>query len=158
MFLPATALAQRDLKSIPDPDPELECKSFILSPDMEVNLWASDFVWSPAYSRVNGDLPLDGLPTFKPHANLEPTTFLRFDVEVSTPGRINIVSCSGLPGLALWLDGKPTPLTEQTSLDLSTGRHRLTLAVNRTTHTQPLRIELADVAGSPAQVQIVGGK
>ncbi len=117
-----------------------------------------DFVWAPAYSRVAGDLPFEGLPTYTPHANLEPTTFLRFEVEVTTPGKVALNIPGGAAGLALWVGGKPTPLTDVTTLDLLTGKHRLTLAVNRTARMQPLRIELADAAGSAAQVQVVGGK
>ncbi|WP_439630954.1 PVC-type heme-binding CxxCH protein [Gemmata sp.] len=40
-LLPAPAFAQRDAKT-PDPDPELERKTFIVAPGFEVNLWASD--------------------------------------------------------------------------------------------------------------------
>jgi putative heme-binding domain-containing protein len=36
------ALAQRQLKDIPDPDPELERKSFTVADGFEVTLWASD--------------------------------------------------------------------------------------------------------------------
>src|ERR1700733_9525362 len=36
------ALAQRELKEIPDPDPELERKTFIVAPGFEVNLFAAD--------------------------------------------------------------------------------------------------------------------
>ncbi len=36
------AFAQRDLKDIPDPDPEIERKSFIVADGFEVNLFAAD--------------------------------------------------------------------------------------------------------------------
>ncbi|MFM7844794.1 MAG: PVC-type heme-binding CxxCH protein, partial [Planctomycetota bacterium] len=43
LLLAPTALwAQRDLKNIPDPDPELERKTFIVPEGFEVNLWAGD--------------------------------------------------------------------------------------------------------------------
>ncbi len=115
----------------------------------------ADFVWASAYSRVAGDLPLDGQPTYKPHANLEPTTFVRFELDVTTPGKAKLAIDGGATGLALWLDGKPTPLTADTSLDLATGKHRLVLAVNRTEHTAPLRVEVIE---DGAVVQVVGGK
>ena len=38
----SSALAQRELKDIPDPDPELERKTFIVADGMEVNLYAAD--------------------------------------------------------------------------------------------------------------------
>jgi putative heme-binding domain-containing protein len=115
----------------------------------------ADFVWTPAYSRVAGDLPLDGLPTYKPHANLEPTTFVRFEVDVTTPGKAKLIVEGGADGMALWLNGKPTPLAGENLLDLATGKHRLVLAVNRTLRTAPLRIELVE---SGAVAQVVGGK
>ena len=43
-------------------------------------------------------------------------------------------------------------------LDLSKGRHVLTLSVGTATMGTVLAVELQDIAGSPAQVQIVGGK
>lgn len=38
----SSALAQRDLKDIPDPDPEIERRSFIMAPGFEANLFAAD--------------------------------------------------------------------------------------------------------------------
>jgi putative heme-binding domain-containing protein len=115
----------------------------------------ADFVWTPAYSRVAGDLPLDGLTTYKPHANLEPTTFVRFEMEVTTPGKAKLLVDGGADGLAFWLDGKPTPLAGENVLDLTTGKHRIVMAVNRTLRTAPLKIELVEEG---AVAQIVGGK
>src|SRR6516165_3570188 len=40
-LVPSTALAQRDAQ-VPDPDPELERKTFIVAPGFEVNLFAAD--------------------------------------------------------------------------------------------------------------------
>ena len=37
-----TAFAQRELKDIPDPDPELERKTFVVPEGFEVNLYAAD--------------------------------------------------------------------------------------------------------------------
>ena len=42
LLLAAPAAAQRNLKDIPDPDPELERQSFIVAEGFEVNLYASD--------------------------------------------------------------------------------------------------------------------
>ncbi len=38
----SSALAQRDLKDLPDPDPEVERKSFVVADGFEVNLFAAD--------------------------------------------------------------------------------------------------------------------
>ncbi|MCH7689355.1 MAG: sorbosone dehydrogenase, partial [Planctomycetes bacterium] len=42
LLIPNGAAAQRDLKNIPDPDPELERKTFQLAEGFEVNLFAAD--------------------------------------------------------------------------------------------------------------------
>src|SRR5271156_3248617 len=41
-LLATPAWAQRELKEIPDPDPELERKTFQVAPGFEVNLFAAD--------------------------------------------------------------------------------------------------------------------
>src|SRR5437879_6591734 len=41
LFFPNVAFAQQNAK-IPDPDPEIERKTFIVAPGFEVNLWAAD--------------------------------------------------------------------------------------------------------------------
>jgi putative heme-binding domain-containing protein len=116
-----------------------------------------EFTWEPAYSRVSGDLPLTGLPTYEVHKGQPPTTFLRTEIEVTTPGKVQLVV--GNPqGVALWVDGKPTSLAEKTTLDLAAGRHALTLAVDRQARNDSVRLELADVPGSACQAQFVGGK
>jgi putative heme-binding domain-containing protein len=115
------------------------------------------FVWEAAYTQVNGSLPLAGLPEYKIHQTQPAVTFLRCELEASTAGKVRLVA-NVAEGLSLWVNGKPTPVTSETTLDLPTGRTRLTLAVNRQLRTDALRLELADVAGSAAQVQFVGGK
>jgi hypothetical protein len=113
--------------------------------------------WEPVYSRVGGDLPINELARFVPHAGVDPTSFVRFEIEVSTPGKVKLV-WGDSAGLTLWLDGKPTTLTAENVFDLAAGRHVVTLAVSQAKQTQPLRVELQDVEGSPAQAQLVGGK
>ena len=53
---------------------------------------------------------------------------------------------------------KPTAVGDQTTVDLPTGVHSLVFAVDLSVRKTPLRCELLDVAGSPAQAQIVNGK
>jgi putative heme-binding domain-containing protein len=115
-------------------------------------------VWDSAYSLVSGTLPMDSLPTFVPHQGDEPVRFLRCQLDVSTPGRVKL-KFSHTGNLALWIDGKPTPIEKNEAIvDLSSGRRTLTLASSSQARTIDIRLELADVPGSMAQVQIVGGK
>ncbi len=115
------------------------------------------FIWDSAYSQVNGDLPLSGLPEFVVHARNPPTTFIRCDLEVTTPGQVQL-KVNDLTGANLWLDGKPKPLADTNVLELEAGRHRLTFAIDRMARKSPLHVELQEVANSPAQVQFVQGK
>jgi len=117
----------------------------------------SALAWEPAYSHVAGELPADDLAKFVPHAQLDPTSFVRFALDVSTPGKVKL-GFGDVTGLSLWVDGKPTSIASSQEFDLASGRHSITLAVNRVKRTIPLRVELQDVPGSPAQAQLVGGK
>ncbi len=113
--------------------------------------------WEPAYSLVSGQLPLAGLPHLKPHRETPPTSFVRCQIEVTTPGEV-MISFNSSANLEFWLDSKPTPLREKMKLSLSTGRHTLTFAIDRDHRSDPLRLTLADVPGSAAQAQWVSGK
>jgi hypothetical protein len=111
--------------------------------------------WTAAYSRVSGTLPLDELARFQPHRDLDPTSFLRFTVDVSSPGWVRL-SLGPHDGLSLWLDGKPTPLAaENIDLDFPTGRHTITLAVNQLKRTAPLEVELLPIERSEATARLV---
>lgn len=109
--------------------------------------------WTSVYSLVSGDLPLDGL-------NITPVgdasvRLLRCQVDVAAGGRVALI----VPGpiSRAWLDGKPIELHSNLPVDLAVGLHTITLAVPQNSR-DTLRLELADVPGSGAQVQMVGGK
>lgn len=113
--------------------------------------------WESAYSRVSGELPVGELARFVIHRGHDPVSFVRFELEVTTPGPVGF-RFGDTGGLTLWVNGKPTPLTATLSLSLERGIHRLTLAINRQQRTAPLRVELVDVQGSLAQAELVSGK
>lgn len=118
------------------------------------------FRWDSTYSTVAGELPLDPLPSFVVHEGQNPTRFVRAELDVSTAGKVRTL-VSSAPGnkVSLWVDGKPTPISGRVSdLDLEKGPHTLTLAVAAAAQANSLTVELQDIPGSSAQVQIVGGK
>jgi putative heme-binding domain-containing protein len=139
--------------------PEAHVRLNRTSHDSAANADDPAFSWEPAYSRVSGDLPIDELALFTPHRDLDPVSFARCEIEVSTAGRIGL-DFGDVQGLSLWIDGKPTKLTPRRMevFDLPVGRHQFTIAVNRQAHTSPLRLELADVENSPAKAEFVTGK
>ncbi|MBL8829840.1 MAG: HEAT repeat domain-containing protein [Planctomycetaceae bacterium] len=117
--------------------------------------------WSPVYSTVAGVLPLDGLPTFGAKWNnlvtLPSVTIVRGELQVTTPGETKLALNTPI-GVSLWVDGKPVTVAAEIPLSLTPGRHKLTFAIDREKRTEPLRVEVLDVAGSAANVQVVGGK
>jgi len=114
-------------------------------------------LWSPTYSRVSGEMPLDELVPIALGEGQPPISMLRFELELTTAGAIRLLFNSP-SGVTLWLDGEQRPVADDMTLELPTGRHRVTLAVDRTARNDALRVELVDVDGSPAQAQLVGGK
>jgi len=117
--------------------------------------------WESAYSRVAGNLPLKGLPKFDFSRNVfrkkETRSFVRFQVEVTTAGDVQFVF-SSVSGLQLWVNDKPTPAAPKLTVNLSKGRHTLTIAIDQIDRTESLQIEVGDLPESTARVQLVGGK
>ena len=108
---------------------------------------------------MSGLLPLADIPslaTGRPGGK-PGTSFVRCQLQVATGGQAKIV-VNSTDGLSLWLNGTPLEIRPETLLELSPGTQTLTFAVDRTRRSDGLRCELLDVPGSPAQLQIVGGK
>ena len=119
------------------------------------------YQWASAYSRVSGELPLQEQPQipFKGPFQNKATglAIVRFEVEVGTAGDVDLV-LNDAQGVTAWLGAAPVEPSGRMRLSLEPGRHRVTLAVSLAERTVPLRATLEDVDGSPAQVQVVGGK
>lgn len=118
------------------------------------------FTWSPVYSQVSGLLSLDSIPAVPPAkqaAHAATPGFVRFQLKVEAAGLVKLVFNS-ISGLSLWIDGVPHDIQPETLMELPLGVHTLTLAVERDERNEELRIQLGDVSGSKASMQIVGGK
>ena len=86
--------------------------------------------WRGLTSRVNGELPLDELDRFKQHRQTPPTSFVRFVVSLAKVGGLGV---DGLPKAVsgAWVDQKPIPPGDLTSLSLPAGKHTVVLAIDR---------------------------
>jgi putative heme-binding domain-containing protein len=115
------------------------------------------FAWSPMYSKVSGDLPINELPKLVVWNGNDPLAVVRFQLDVTTAGAAKL-RFNNAAGLTLFVDGKPVEPKAETPLDLKTGTVTVTVVVDRAKRTDDLRVELDDVAGSPARVAVVGGK
>ena len=114
---------------------------------------AEGFVWSNAYSQVSGSLPTAALPSIT-GANGR-RRVVRCQLDAATAGQIELLIAG--PVEKMWLDAKPVAAGSKVAVDLPAGVHTLTLVLDAKS-ADDLRLELADVVGSAAQVQIVGGK
>jgi putative heme-binding domain-containing protein len=112
--------------------------------------------WAPAYSTVAGALPLDAMEPIAVRFQSKSYGFARCHLTVTTPGAV-IVRLGAATGLKVWLDGKSMPAAERLRINLSSGQHTLTIAVDLDDRRDGLTCELDDEPGSPAQVQFVGG-
>src|SRR5213078_3710063 len=115
------------------------------------------FTWSPTYSKVSGDLPLAELPKFSVWANTADLTVLRFQLDVTTAGAAKL-KFNSVAGLSFYVGANPVEPKIETVLDLKTGVQTVTVLIDRSKRTEDVRIELDDVANSPARVSVVGGK
>ncbi len=113
-------------------------------------------LWSPVYSMVGGVLPVAELARIEAGTERKPTAFVRFQLDVTTPGPV-LLKLGSPAGLSLWLDHKATAVAETVKLDLPIGLHLVTVGVDPKKRSQ-LRCEVEDQPGSPARVRVVGGK
>ena len=118
-------------------------------------------VWVPAYSAVAGSLPVRDVLDFTLKERLGEAArkvgFLRCRMNVTTAGAIGL-AVGDTGGLQVWVDSKPVDVRDRQELTLPVGEHVITVSVNLLTRKSPVRLELYDVAGSPAQAQFQSGK
>ena len=115
------------------------------------------FVWSPAYTKVSGDLPLAELPKFTVWTDTAPQSVIRFQLDVTTAGAAKL-KFNSVAGLTVYVGNAPVEPKAETVLDLKSGVQTVTILIDRSKRTEDLRIELDDVEKSPARVSVVGGK
>ncbi len=112
---------------------------------------AGDPAMVPAYSRVNGELPLDELIR-----NSESVLFLQAEVDVTQEGEIGIALDSS-EGVHVWI-GSRSSVEQEFTVTLPRGRHSVLLCVD-TAHrsSDALQLELFRVEGSSAEFTVVDG-
>lgn len=110
-------------------------------------------VWSPAYSRVNGYLPLDELTrTVK-----SPVIYLQGEVDVTEAGRVG-VTMTAPPDTHVWVDDESFDTTPQFTTQLGEGRHKITLRVECGGESAgAVKLELQRLPDSAAEFTVVDG-
>ena len=114
--------------------------------------------WTPAYSKVSGELPADALATIPYRVSAARIGLARAEVEVTTPGKVRLRLAPAPAIAAAWLDARRFEPATEVNLDLAAGLHTLTFALDADPKGPGLRVELQDAPGSPARAQAVVGK
>lgn len=109
--------------------------------------------WRSAYARVAGVLPLDEL-----REGTQPTVLiLQGELTVSAAGKVR-VKIDGTETAQSWFDDQPRDAQRSFEVELTPGRHTLTLRVEVSAREKPeLRVEFLPAANSAAVFEVVGG-
>jgi len=102
------------------------------------------FTWNPRYTTVSGSLPVDAVPMFK--IREENVGFARCEINVTTPGKIGF-RLNSIGGLEVRIDGVPVEAAAEFSSTLTAGSHTVAVTIEQAKRTEPLMLELIDVAG-----------
>lgn len=110
----------------------------------------------PAYSQVAGDLPLDEIAAIELE-NGKSVSLVQFEIEVLTAGNVEL-AFNTAQGIQAWAGKKSLAfLDNRSSLDLTQGKHQITVAIDRKIHAEGgLKVELLDT--STAQTRLTMGR
>jgi putative heme-binding domain-containing protein len=97
------------------------------------------FIWQPIVSRVDGYFPINEMDRYRQHQGIPPTSYLRFDVQVGSDGKLDL-AFSADEGIEMWLDGKPSPLSQVQDATLEPGTHTVILGLNAEAISDGIRI------------------
>ncbi len=110
----------------------------------------SKYPWRPGYALVDGSIPLDDSSVFGTGERI-----LRFTLEATTPGRVNLRAKKGQT-LRVWRNGVKLKFRRGTAqLDLPKGRHDMVVHVDTANQGPSVSIEIRGVRGSKAVTRLV---
>ncbi|MGI9240361.1 MAG: PVC-type heme-binding CxxCH protein [Verrucomicrobiales bacterium] len=99
-------------------------------------------VWTPAYSRVSGELPLDSLPISRGFQS--EISIVRFEVKVAGDGEFKL-RLNDTNGLQVWVDDATLDFgSSQASVSASAGVRKITVVIDRKVRRRGLTIEVLD--------------
>lgn len=113
-----------------------------------------EILWLPAYSLVNGELPLEDVPLVK--AWQTPQRTVQGTIEVTTPGEV-LLRLADPSAARIWVEDVEYPAAPEIRLNLPAGKHRVTLVLDPAERKSPVRVEVAPAPGSSARAVPVGG-
>jgi putative heme-binding domain-containing protein len=135
------------------PPPELTSEVPHLEHLRQYVLGSQPTDWDPAYGKVAGQLPLDELRSPDKPAVL----ILQGELNVSAAGKVTVF-VNSTETVQTWFDSDAFDTQKQFDVELTPGRHVITLRVEPTTDDTPtLRVEFKTPPDSQANYEVVGG-
>lgn len=117
-------------------------------------LQAAPESWQTAYSQFNGNLLLEGLRK----ADAPKVLYLQGEIQVVQAGPVEL-KVNSSEKTVFWVDEEPYEKQGKAVVDLSPGRHRITVrVVVETAKTPTLSVELGKPADSKAHFEVVHGE
>lgn len=117
----------------------------------------SRLVWNPAYSKVDGALPLDEIDALR--RGRDEFQYARFDIDVKRGGEVGLL-LNDADTARMWVGQEEVAFDGSLArFQSEQGRQTVTLVLSRYDRkNRDLSIEIADIPGSSAQVQTLNGK
>jgi putative heme-binding domain-containing protein len=113
--------------------------------------------WLPAYSHVDGTLPLDEVPVLAHRYWVTQHSFLQCTIEAATAGRATLAA-NNHEGTRLWVNGTPVALGAATPVDLPAGASTCTVIVDRSVAKGAFELRLVDDPASTVTAKFTGGR
>jgi putative heme-binding domain-containing protein len=111
----------------------------------------TDLPWQALLPMVSGSVPVEELASYKIHANVPPTSFVRTKLLVHEAGPVEL-RLSSINGLQFWLNGKPTRLTDAVvRTELTSGTWEMVFAIDRQQVLTDFKLEIGRPGDSPAR-------
>jgi putative heme-binding domain-containing protein len=111
--------------------------------------------WKPAYSMVNGELPMNELQSL-PHFNGEFFAAVRFEIESPAAGKVGL-KWNDPANVKLWLGQEEHAVAKEMQLPVAKGINTITLLIDKKRRQTPLKIEVVDIPGGVVGARPVSG-
>lgn len=115
------------------------------------------FAWQSAYSLLSGEVPLDAAPGFEVWKDTARLAVFRAQLDVTTGGKVKL-KLNDAAGVTLFVGANPVDAADELTVDLQPGLQNIVYAIDLSKRKDPLRVEVEEIADSPARLTVVGGK
>ncbi len=113
--------------------------------------------WVPAYSNVDGTIPLKVIPRLRHRYWQDTYSFLKCNLEATANGQVAI-AIAPQAGVRLWVGGKEVELAEVNVLDVAAGQTECVLILDPAKADAGVRVELVEHPQTSVSAMFTGGR